>query len=127
LDRNSNPACNATETRKCQRCSRLHKPCQPLPVEFHARFNSLLRRIDRLNVDWPDDNRYVAAFAQAKRDFVSELDAFVRKKAKFGGTKKPKGEALTLLLVEGLTNMRRGMRPNQYEAGDEASSSLKLA
>jgi hypothetical protein len=32
-------------------------------VEFYAWFNSLLRRIDRLNVDWPDDNRYVAAFA----------------------------------------------------------------
>jgi hypothetical protein len=45
-----------------------------------------------------------------KRDFILELDIFVRKKAKFSSTKKPKGKALTLLLIKGLDRVAIGIK-----------------
>jgi hypothetical protein len=94
--------CDATATKKCSRCSRLHKECRPFPVEFNARFNSLVRAAERLGADENDESPEVAAFATAQREFVKELDAFVRKEVKYGGTRKPKGDELTLLLVKGI-------------------------
>jgi hypothetical protein len=102
LDRAGPPACDATLTKKCSRCSQLHKECRPFPVEFNARFNSLVRAAARLDADEDDESPDVAAFAAAHRAFVKELDAFVRKEVKYGGTHKPKGDELTLLLVKGI-------------------------
>jgi len=102
LDRAGPPTCDATATKKCSRCARLHKECKPFPLEFNAQFNSLVRAVERLNADEDDESPEVAAFTTAQREFVKELDAFVRKGVKHGGTRKPKGDELTLLLVKGI-------------------------
>jgi hypothetical protein len=62
----------------------------------------LVRAVKRLGTDEDDESPEVAAFTAMQREFVKELDAFVRKEVKHGGTRKPKGDELTLLLVKGI-------------------------
>jgi hypothetical protein len=85
--------------KKCSRCARLHKPCAPFPVEFNSKFNSLLRARERIPADADAESEEVAAWETSKREFVAQLDAFGRKQAKHGGTHKPKGDEIAMLLV----------------------------
>jgi hypothetical protein len=103
-------ACNATLTKKCSRCSQLHKECRLFPVNFNARFNSLVCAAARLDANEDNKSPDVAAFAAAHRAFVKELDAFVRKEVKYRGTHKPKGDKLTLLLVKGINRVSTALK-----------------
>jgi hypothetical protein len=97
-DPNQEP-CDKQELKKCTRCARLHKECRAFPVEFNSRFNLLLRTRERLPRDADGDSDEVAAWTLAQREFVRDLEAYVRQQAKHGGTHKPKGDELTLLLI----------------------------
>jgi hypothetical protein len=99
LNLDGEPVCDAQLLKKCSRCSALHKPCAPFPVEFNSKFNSLQRARERVPADADAESEEVTAWTTAKREFVAELDAFGRKKAKFGGTHKPKGDEIAMLLV----------------------------
>jgi hypothetical protein len=104
----------------------LKKGCNEIPQEFIRVVNILLRTNERLAGDADPDPQEVAGFEQAKREYTAEVEAYVRKAAKHGGTHKPQGDEIRLLQVratercasalEGILDVMRVKVSNSYQS-----------
>jgi uncharacterized protein YoaH (UPF0181 family) len=68
-----------------------------VPDEYHDRIGQIQDALDRLPDEDPARDNAIAAVAQDVRAYTTEVEAFIRKVDKHGGTYKPTGDEIQML------------------------------